>query len=42
MYNAYSCRLGKLPLWKGDISDFREMLAGYKSPINIALANANM
>lgn len=27
---------------KGDITDFREMLAGYKSTINIALANANM
>ncbi|KAH7129670.1 hypothetical protein B0J13DRAFT_427001, partial [Dactylonectria estremocensis] len=27
---------------KGDISDFREMLAGYKSTINVVLANANM
>ncbi|KAM0185935.1 hypothetical protein ACHAPI_011973 [Fusarium lateritium] len=27
---------------KGDIADIREMLAGYKSTINIALANANM
>ncbi|KAH7133885.1 hypothetical protein EDB81DRAFT_111845 [Dactylonectria macrodidyma] len=27
---------------KGDINDFREMLAGYKSTINIALANANI
>ncbi|KAH8779926.1 hypothetical protein F5883DRAFT_626228 [Diaporthe sp. PMI_573] len=27
---------------KGDITDFREMLAGYKSTINIALANANI
>ncbi|KAF4952290.1 hypothetical protein FSARC_12678 [Fusarium sarcochroum] len=27
---------------KGDIVDFREMLAGYKSTINIALANANI
>lgn len=27
---------------KGDITDFREMLAGYKSTINIALANANL
>lgn len=27
---------------KGDITDFRDMLAGYKSTINIALANANM
>ncbi|RYC79246.1 hypothetical protein BFJ63_vAg17873, partial [Fusarium oxysporum f. sp. narcissi] len=27
---------------KGDITDIREMLAGYKSTINIALANANM
>ena len=27
---------------QGDIDDFRAMLAGYKSTINIALANANM
>ncbi|KAG4275401.1 hypothetical protein FPRO04_14387 [Fusarium proliferatum] len=27
---------------KGDITDIREMLAGYKSTINIALASANM
>ncbi|KAK2688391.1 hypothetical protein QWA68_012337 [Fusarium oxysporum] len=27
---------------KGDITDFRDMLAGYKSTINIALANANI
>ncbi|KAM0435653.1 hypothetical protein ACHAQK_008224 [Fusarium lateritium] len=27
---------------KGDITDFKEMLAGYKSTINIALANANI
>lgn len=27
---------------KGDITDFREMLAGYKSTITIALANANL
>ncbi|KAM0267120.1 hypothetical protein ACHAQH_010121, partial [Verticillium albo-atrum] len=27
---------------KGDISDFKEMLAGYKSTINIALANVNL
>ncbi|UZP43473.1 hypothetical protein NXS19_011285 [Fusarium pseudograminearum] len=27
---------------KGDIVDFKEMLAGYKSTINIALANANI
>ncbi|KAF5551570.1 hypothetical protein FMEXI_3262 [Fusarium mexicanum] len=27
---------------KGDITDFREMLAGYKSTINIALASANI
>jgi len=27
---------------RGDIDDLREMLAGYKSTINIALANANM
>lgn len=27
---------------QGDIEDFRAMLAGYKSTINIALANANM
>jgi len=27
---------------RGDINDFKEMLAGYKSTINIALANANM
>lgn len=27
---------------QGDINDFRNMLSGYKSTINIALANANM
>jgi hypothetical protein len=27
---------------QGDITDFQAMLAGYKSTINIALANANM
>jgi hypothetical protein len=27
---------------QGDITDFKDMLAGYKSTINIALANANM
>lgn len=27
---------------QGDITDFRTMLAGYKSTINIALANTNM
>lgn len=27
---------------QGDINDFKAMLAGYKSTINIALANANM
>lgn len=27
---------------QGDINDFKEMLTGYKSTINIALANANM
>ena len=27
---------------QGDITDFKAMLAGYKSTINIALANANM
>ncbi|KAI1840259.1 hypothetical protein JX266_013540 [Neoarthrinium moseri] len=27
---------------KGDITDFKEMLAGYKSTINIAIANANL
>jgi len=27
---------------RGDINDFKEMLAGYKSTINIALVNANM
>ncbi|KAG5805475.1 hypothetical protein H9Q74_008458 [Fusarium xylarioides] len=37
-----------LPDWisqqylKGDINDFREMVAGYKSTINVALVNANM
>lgn len=27
---------------QGDINDFKDMLAGYKSTINIALASANM
>jgi len=27
---------------QGDITDFKDMLAGYKATINIALANANM
>lgn len=27
---------------QGDITDFKDMLAGYKGTINIALANANM
>lgn len=27
---------------RGDLDDFRAMLAGYKSTMNIALANANM
>lgn len=27
---------------QGDVTDFRDMLAGYKSTINIAIANVNM